>query len=107
MVMDCASAELAKYAANAMLATRISFMNEVANLCELVGADVDQVRRADRVRPAHRHLVPVPRVGYGGSCFPKDVQAMVHFAASPTTTSASWRRSRTSTRAEDDGCSAR
>ena len=61
MVMDCASAELCKYAANAMLATRISFMNEVANVCELVGADVDQVRRAVGLRSAHRPVVPVPR----------------------------------------------
>ena len=61
MVMDCASAELTKYAANAMLATRISFMNEVANVCEAVGADVDHVRQGDRLRPAHRHVVPVPR----------------------------------------------
>jgi UDPglucose 6-dehydrogenase len=82
IVMDVVSAELTKYAANAFLATKISFINEMANICALTGADIGMVRQGIGSDPRIGHLFLFPGLGYGGSCFPKDMQALIHTAKS-------------------------
>ena len=96
--MDVRSAELTKYAANCMLATKISFMNEMANLAERLGADIEAVRQGIGSDQRIGYHFIYPGAGYGGSCFPKDVKALIHTAREVGfEPQAARRRSRTAT----------
>ena len=105
LIMDSRSAEMSKYAANAMLATKISFINEVARLCEEMNADIGEVRRAISLdRRIGPHFI-FPGAGYGGSCFPKDIRAMIGMGGERSGDGRCSKRWKRSMSGKSDSCS--